>query len=291
VCIDDVYGGTQRYFNKVASHFGMHFTFADLANPALLRTHMTDKTKLVWIETPTNATLKLADITAIAQIAHEGGAILVVDNTFMSPYFQSPLALGADIVVHSVSKYINGHTAVIGGFVALSDEALYTRMKFLQNAIGAIPSPFDCFLALRGMKTLHLRMEAHQRNALKVAEFLEAHPKVQRVVYPGLPSHPQHELAKRQMRGFGGMITIYLKGGIKESRQFLEALALCKCAESLGAVETLVEHPAIMTHASVPEHMRAQLGINDSLVRLSIGVEDIADILADLTHGLDAITA
>jgi len=289
VVIDDVYGGTQRYFNKVATPMGLTFTFADFTTENGLRDAITDKTKLVWMETPTNPTLKIASISKAAEVAHQHGCILVVDNTFMSPYFQNPLKLGADIVMHSVSKYINGHTDVIGGFLATNDDDLNTRLKFLQNSIGAIPSPFDCFLVLRGMKTLHVRMQAHERNAIEVAKFLEAHPKVDKVVYPGLASHPQHELAKTQMSGFGGMITFYLKGGMSEARQFLEALSLCALAESLGAVESLIEHPAIMTHASVPAEVRAQLGISDSLVRLSVGIEDVKDIISDLTRGLDAI--
>jgi len=208
----------------------------------------------------------------------------------MSPYFQNPLKLGADIVVHSVSKYINGHTDVIGGFVAVSDDELYSKLRFMQNSIGAVPSPFDCFLALRGMKTLHVRMRQHEINAIKVANFLEGHPKVDRVVYPGLESHPQHAIAKKQQKGYGGMITFFLKGDISHARQFLENLSLCKLAESLGAVETLIEHPAIMTHASVPADKRAEIGISDSLIRISVGIEDVEDILEDVKKGLDAIT-
>jgi cystathionine gamma-lyase len=290
VSIDDVYGGTQRYFNNVASRFGVTFTFADMTKEGALQAAITPQTKLVWIETPTNPTLKIVDIEEVARIAHENKCILVVDNTFMSPFFQNPLKHGADMVVHSVSKYINGHTDVIGGFVALNDRALYDRLKYLQNAVGCIPSPFDCYLAMRGMKTLHLRMQAHEKNAFQVARFLETHPKVTKLFYPGLESHPQHAIAKKQNSGFGGMITFFLVGGLAQSRQFLETLTLCKLAESLGAVETLIEHPAIMTHASVPAEVRAKLGISDSLVRLSVGVEDVADIIADLTRGLDAIT-
>eukprot|EP00298_Acanthocystis_sp_HF-20_P024558 c3512_g1_i1.p1 GENE.c3512_g1_i1~~c3512_g1_i1.p1 ORF type:complete len:417 (-),score=189.55 c3512_g1_i1:134-1354(-) len=289
VSVDDVYGGTQRYFNNVACKFGLTFTYVDLADASKLKDAITPQTKMVWIETPTNPTLKIVDIEETAKIAHAHNCILVVDNTFMSPYFQNPLKLGADIVVHSVSKYINGHTDVIGGFAAINDTTLYERLKYLQNSIGAIPSPFDCYLAMRGMKTLHLRMQAHEKNAFQVARFLEGHSKVEKVFYPGLESHPQHAIAKKQASGFGGMITFFLKGGLVESRQFLEALTLCKLAESLGAVETLIEHPAIMTHASVPAEMRKKLGISDTLIRISVGVEDINDILGDLTRGLDAI--
>jgi len=289
VVIDDVYGGTQRYFNKVATPMGLSFTFADFTTETGLEDAIKENTKLVWMETPTNPTLKIADIAKAAATAHKHKCILVVDNTFMSPYFQNPLKLGADIVMHSVSKYINGHTDVIGGFLATNDESLAARLKFLQNSIGSVPSPFDSFLVVRGMKTLHVRMQAHERNAIQVAKFLEAHPKVDRVVYPGLASHPQHELAKKQMSGFGGMITFFLKGGLPQARAFLENLSLCALAESLGAVETLVEHPAIMTHASVPAEVRQKLGISDSLVRLSVGIEDVKDIIADLTRGLDAI--
>jgi len=291
VSMDDVYGGTQRYFNRVSTPQGLKFSFADLSVSGELEKASTEKTKLVWIETPTNPTLKIVDIAEISRIAHQHNLIVVVDNTFMSPYFQNPLKHGADIVVHSVSKYINGHTDVIGGFVATSNDALYERLKFLQNSIGGTPSPFDCYLALRGMKTLHLRMRQHEINAMQVAKFLEAHPKVEKVVYPGLTSHPQHDIAKKQCTGFGGMITFFLKGTLVQSREFLENLHLAKLAESLGAVETLVEHPALMTHASVPTEMRAQLGISDTLVRLSVGVEEVEDIISDLTGALDKVSA
>lgn len=290
VSMDDVYGGTQRYFRQVASHMGLSFTFADLTKPGELEKAVTDKTRLVWIETPTNPMLKIVDIEETAKFTRERGLILVVDNTFMSPYFQNPLKLGADVVVHSVSKYINGHTDVIGGFVAVSDDKLYQKLKFLQNSIGAVPSPFDCFLALRGMKTLHVRMRQHELNAAQVAKFLDGHPKIDRVVYPGLESHPQHLIAKKQQRGYGGMITFFLKGDITHARHFLENLKLCKLAESLGAVETLIEHPAIMTHASVPADKRAEIGISDSLIRISVGIEDVEDILEDLQKGLGAVT-
>lgn len=228
--------------------------------------------------------LQIVDIAALSEAAHKLGLIVVVDNTFASPYLQSPLDLGADIVMHSVTKYIGGHSDVVMGVLATNSLDLYTRLKFLQNSIGAVPAPFDCYMAHRGLKTLPLRMREHCKNAQAVAEFLEAHPAVERVIYPGLASHPQHELAKRQMRGFGGMITFFLKGGLAESRVWLESLRLFALAESLGAVESLAEHPVIMTHASVPPEQRKLLGISDSLVRLSVGCEDLTDILADLNH-------
>jgi len=230
------------------------------------------------------------DIAKSAAIAHEHGAILVVDNTFLSPYFQNPLSLGADVVVHSVTKYMNGHSDVVGGILVTNSEDFYTKLKFLQNAIGAVPSPFDCFMVMRGIKTLHLRMQQHEKNAFAVARFLEASNKIERVAYPGLPSHPNHDIAAKQQKGFGGMVTFWLKGGMKQSRQFLENLELFALAESLGGVESLAEHPAIMTHASVPAEERAKLGIHDNLCRLSVGIEDIEDILHDLKTALDAVS-
>jgi len=290
ISVDDVYGGTQRYFNKVANpNMGIDFTFIDLTKAETLEPAFTPKTKMVWLETPTNPMLKIIDIQRVCEIAHKHGAIVVVDNTFMSPYFQKPLDLGADIVVHSVTKYLNGHSDVLMGILATRNEDLYNKLKFLQNSIGAVPAPFDCYMALRGVKTLHLRMEAHAKNAQVVAEFLEGHSAVEKVVYPGLKSHPQHEIAQKQMSGFGGMITFYIKGGLDESRTFLESLKLFALAESLGAVESLAEQPAIMTHASVPAEARAKLGISDSMVRLSIGVEHIDDIMADLKGALQAV--
>jgi len=292
ICCDDVYGGTNRYFSRVATPAnGMKFTMVDLNKEGALEQAIQPNTKMLWIETPTNPTLKICDIKKMSEIAHKHNLIVVVDNTFMSPYFQNPLALGADIVVHSVSKYLNGHSDVIMGFCATNDEAHYTKIKFLQNSIGAVPSPFDCFLALRGVKTLHVRMEAHAKNALAAAQFLEGHEMVEKVIYPGLASHPQYELAKAQMKGFGGMITVYLKGGIKESRVFLENLKLFALAESLGAVESLAEHPAIMTHAAVPADQRAVLGISDGMCRLSVGIESVDDIISDLSNALNAVKA
>jgi cystathionine gamma-lyase len=291
VSIDDVYGGTQRYFRQVAvPSNGINFTFVDCTDEKKFDAAFTDKTKLVWIETPTNPTLKITDIEMAARIAHKHNCTLVVDNTFMSPALQNPLLHGADIVVHSITKYINGHSDVVGGVVATSDDNLHQRLQFLQNSIGAVPAPFDCYMALRGLKTLALRMERHSENAMKLATFLEAHPKITKVIYPGLESHPQYATAKKQnLNGFGGMVTVFVAGGLKESRTFLESLKLFKCAESLGAVESLAEHPAIMTHASVPAEQRALLGINDSLVRLSVGVEAYDDILYDVSQALDTV--
>jgi len=290
ISIDDVYGGTQRYFRRVSAvSSGVTFSFVDFAKDGALEAAFTPATKLVWLETPTNPTLKITDIAAAAHIAHQHGAILVVDNTFLSPYNQKPLTLGADIVVHSVTKYLNGHSDVVGGVLATNNPDLYARLKFLQNGIGAVPSPFDCFLVMRGIKTLHVRMRQHQESALHIARWLEAHPKVLRVAYPGLPSHPQHHIAVRQQTGFGGMITFWLKGDLSHSRAFLEKLHIFALAESLGGVESLAEHPALMTHASVPADHRAALGIDDSLVRLSVGLEEIQDLLHDLTTALDAV--
>jgi len=285
VCMDDVYGGTRRYFTRIATRGGLVFTYSDFTD---LESVITEKTKLVWLETPTNPLLKISDISKVAQITKKHNILFVVDNTFMSPYFQNPLDIGADIVMHSVSKYINGHSDVIMGVIATNRKDLRDELQFLQNGIGAIPSPFDCFLVLRSMKTLHVRMREHERNAIQIATFLSSHPLVERVVYPGLPSHPQHELAKKQMRGFGGMITFFLQGGIAESTKFLETIKIPALAESLGGVESLIELPSIMTHASVPPQERVKLGISDSLIRLSVGLEDAGDLIADLDQALKA---
>jgi cystathionine gamma-lyase len=291
ITVDDIYGGTQRYFRRIAgSTNNLTFSFVDFNTEGEFEAAQQENTKLVWLETPTNPTLKISDIEKVAKVCKEKGYLLVVDNTFMTPYFQNPLDLGADMVVHSGTKYLNGHSDVVLGVVCTNCDDLNTRLHFLQNGLGAILSPFDSYMVMRGMKTLALRMQRHGENAQAVAEFLEAHPKVEKVVYPGLKSHPQHDIAVKQTkRGHGGMITCYLKGGIDESRVFLEKLKLFACAESLGAVECLAEHPAIMTHASVPPEMRAKLGISDNMVRLSIGIEEIEDIISDLTAGLDAI--
>lgn len=282
ICMDDVYGGTFRYFARIAEPMGLKVKFVDFTKLDELSKAITSKTVLLWLETPTNPNLKIADIAKCAEVAHKHKTLLVVDNTFASPYFQNPLDHGADLVLHSVTKYINGHSDVVMGVVCGRDESLKTRLKFIQNGMGAIPSPFDSYLALRGVKTLHLRMERHQQNAMKIATWLESHPQVDRILYPGLKSHPQHEIAKKQMRGYGGMITFWLKGGIAESRKFLENVHLFALAESLGGVESLIEHPAIMTHASVPPADRQKLGIWDNMIRISVGVEDVEDLLLDL---------
>lgn len=286
VCCDDVYGGTFRLFERVYKQLGIEFTFVDLTDLKKAEAAFKANTKLLWIETPTNPTLKIVDISALSKLAHQKGALAVVDNTFMSAYFQKPLALGADIVMHSVTKYMNGHSDVVGGCLITSNDTLYEKLKFMQNSVGAVPAPWDCFLVMRGLKTLHVRMEQHAKNAMQVAEFLSSHPKVERVVYPGLKSHPQHELARKQMSGFGGMITFFMKGGLPEARSFLEKVKVFTLAESLGGVESLIEHPAIMTHASIPAENRKLLGIHDNLVRISVGIEDVQDLLADLKQAL-----
>ncbi len=286
ICGDDVYGGTFRLFNAVWRKAGLDFTFTDMTDPDAITRAIRPNTKLVWLETPTNPMLKLFDIAAIAERTKAAGLLLAVDNTFATPMAQNPLALGADIVVHSTTKYLNGHSDVVGGAVVVNDDALGARIAYLQNAVGAVPGPMDSFLVLRGLKTLHLRMERHTRNATHLATMLEGHPAVAKVIYPGLPSHSQHELAKRQMRLAGGMITVVLKGGLAAAEKMLRTTRLFACAESLGGVESLIEHPAIMTHASIPPENRAALGIDDGLVRLSVGIEDVADLEADLLAAL-----
>lgn len=289
VCSDDVYGGTFRIFDKVFRRFGIDFTFVDLSNTTKLEGAFKSNTNLLWIETPTNPMLKIIDIAAVTSLARKRGVISVVDNTFMSPYFQKPLALGADMVVHSVTKYMNGHSDVVGGIMVTNSDKLYNEIKFLQNAVGGVPAPMDCFLVMRGLKTLHVRMERHAQNAMEIAHYLEKHPKVEKVLYPGLESHPQHAIARKQMTGFGGMITFFIKGGLPQARTFLEKVKLFTLAESLGGVESLIEHPAIMTHASVPAETRKELGIHDNLVRVSVGIEDLADLKADLEQALAAV--
>ncbi|HEY8211632.1 MAG TPA: cystathionine gamma-synthase [Myxococcaceae bacterium] len=286
VCSDDVYGGTFRIFDKVFKRQGISYSFVDLSKAENLEPAITPKTKLVWVESPTNPMLKLIDLQRVAEVAKKRGLISVCDNTFMTPFFQRPLDLGFDVVVHSTTKYLNGHSDCVGGFAGTSRKDLADRMYFLQNAVGGVPSPMDSFLVLRGVKTLHLRMPRHQENAMKLAEFLGGHPKVAKVTYPGLRSHPQHDLARRQMKGFGGMMTFDIKGGLEAARSFLRAVKVFACAESLGGVESLIEHPAIMTHASVPKETREQLGISDGLIRLSVGVEDAQDLIDDLKQAL-----
>uniref|UniRef100_A0AAR2KDH9 Cystathionine gamma-lyase n=1 Tax=Pygocentrus nattereri TaxID=42514 RepID=A0AAR2KDH9_PYGNA len=290
LCMDDVYGGTNRYFRKVAAEIGYDISFADFTNLEVLKAALKPNTKMLWIETPTNPTMKIVDIQACSDVAHEysKNIIVVVDNTFMSAYFQRPLALGADICMYSATKYMNGHTDVVMGLISVSREDLYEQLKFLQNALGGVPSPFDCYMCNRGLKTLHLRMKQHFKNALAVAEFLEADPRVEKVIFPGLPSHPQHELMKKQCTGCSGMITFFIKGKLEHATTFLSNLKLFALAESLGGYESLAEHPAIMTHASVPENERMELGISDTLIRLSVGLEDEEDIIADLAQALSA---
>ncbi len=287
IAMDDMYGGTFRLFDKILKHDGIEFSFVDLTKVESFEKAIKPSTKMVWLETPTNPTLKLVDIKKISALAKAKGIIVAVDNTFMSPYFQRPLELGADIVVHSATKYIGGHSDVVGGVAVTSRDDIAEKMAFLSNGMGAIQGPFDSFMCLRSLKTLPLRMKAHQENAMAIAKFLEAHPKVEKVIYPGLESHPQHALAKEQMHGFGGMITFYIKGGMESARKFLENVNVFALAESLGGVESLIEHPAIMTHASVPAETRKVLGIDDSLIRLSVGVEDLNDLLADLKSAFD----
>lgn len=283
---DDVYGGTNRLFNRVFNQMGIETVMVDMTDLDAVYEAIDDRTKLIWLETPTNPTLKIADIQAVADIAKQHGVILAVDNTFATPFLQNPLSLGADIVCHSTTKYIGGHSDSIGGALLTNNADLHQKLKFIQLSEGAVPGIMECFLLLRSTKTLHVRMERHCQNAAKIADHLNNHPKVEKVIYPGLPSHPQHELAKKQMCGFGGMITIYIKGGLEESRKMLEKTHLFACAESLGGVESLIEHPAIMTHASVPADQRAKLGITDNLIRLSVGIEGVDDLIADLDQAI-----
>ncbi len=289
VCMHDLYGGSYRILEKVRKRSAeLQATFVDLSDPKALEPALKPNTRMVWVETPTNPLLKLVDLQALAEIAHRKDLVCVCDNTFASPWIQRPLELGFDVVVHSTTKYLNGHSDVIGGAVIIGkNDALKEQLAFLQNAVGGVPSPFDAFLTLRGIKTLALRMERHCGNAMHIAAWLSKHPRIERVIYPGLASHPQHLLAARQMnRRYGGMVTAVLKGGLAASRKFLERCKLFTLAESLGGVESLIEHPAIMTHASLPEDVRAGLGIGDGLVRLSVGIEDVEDLIAELEQAL-----
>jgi cystathionine gamma-lyase len=303
---DDLYGGTHRLFEKVATYRGLQFDFLDLQDLSRFEEAFRPETKLVWFETPTNPMRNVFDIRGITEIAHRHGALVVVDNTFMSPYFQNPLALGADVVMHSMTKYLNGHSDVVMGALILNDQemrpprttwrdptfaapkTLYARLKFLQNAIGAVPGPFDCWLVLRGIKTLAVRMQRHAENAGRIANHLGGHPKVERVLYPGLASHPGHVIARQQMRGFGGMLTFLLKGDLEDSKRFLSSVKLFTLAESLGGVESLIEHPAIMTHASLPAEQRKEIGILDNLIRVSVGIENADDLIRDLDQALES---
>ena len=288
IAMDDLYGGSYRLFERVRTRSaGLSFSFADLTDPAAFEAAITPKTPLVWLETPTNPLLKIVDIAAIVAIAKKHGLLVAVDNTFASPMLQRPLEHGADIVMHSATKYLNGHSDIVGGILVVGDNAeLGEQLAFLQNSIGAVQGPFDSFLALRGLKTLHLRMRAHCHNAQELARFLQSHPAIDGVIYPGLESHPHHVLAKRQMDGFGGIVSVRIAGGFEGAKRFCERLELFTLAESLGGVESLVNHPAVMTHASIPPVRRAELGIGDDLVRLSVGVEDVADLRADLERAL-----
>ncbi|HEX7324231.1 MAG TPA: PLP-dependent aspartate aminotransferase family protein [Rhodanobacteraceae bacterium] len=287
IAMNDLYGGSYRLFERVRRRSaGLDFSFIDLNDAAALKAALQPNTRLIWAETPTNPLLKLVDLAKVATFAHKHGLLLVVDNTFASPIVQRPLEFGADIVVHSATKFINGHSDMVGGIAVVSTQELAERVAFLQNSVGAIAGPFDAFLAMRGLKTLALRMQAHCANALELATWLEKHPAVDHVNYPGLKSHPQHALARRQMHGFGGLMSVELKGGLRKARRTLERCHLFSLAESLGGVESLIEHPAIMTHASVPPAIRKKLGISDGLIRLSVGIEDVHDLRAELEMAL-----
>ena len=286
VSCDDLYGGTYRLFEQIVGRYNITTDYVQVGDTASYEKAIRPETKMIWLETPTNPLLRLADIQAIAQIAHRHNVLLVVDNTFATPYFQQPLALGADIVIHSTTKYINGHSDLIGGAVILNDDALYDQLKFHQNAAGAVPGPFDVWLTLRGIKTLAVRMRQHQQNAWAIAHFLSEHPRVESVYYPGLASHPDHELAKRQMSGFGGMVSFQFKGTMEDVDKVVRRFKIFSFAESLGGVESLVCHPATMTHGSIPKEIREARGVNDTLLRVSIGIEDVEDLIADLDQAL-----
>jgi cystathionine gamma-lyase len=283
----DLYGGSKRIFNHVMVNFGIKTSYVDTTNIQNIRKAIKPATKLIWLESPTNPLLIVSNIKAIADLAHKHNIILAVDNTFLTPYFQNPLSLGADISLHSSTKYMGGHSDVVSGAIMLNDKDLYEKIQFNQNAIGAIASPFDSYLVLRGLKTLGVRMEKHQHNAMEIAKFLESHKKVQKVIYPGLKSHPQYALSKLQTKGFGGMVTFELKGNLSAAKKFLKNLKLISLAESLGGVESLIELPAIMTHSSVPAKDRKELGITDTLIRLSIGIEDTSDLINEIKQALE----
>ncbi len=289
VAFDDLYGGTRRLFDRVFSEYGVQTSYVDATAPNNVEKAIRENTRLIWLETPTNPLMKICDIQAIAEIGKARDVVTVVDNTFASPYFQSPLKLGADISLHSTTKYIGGHSDVIGGAIMLSDEELFSKLKFSQNAVGAIPSPFDCFLTMRGIKTLAVRMQRHNQNAQQIAEYLEAHSKISKVLYPGLKSHPQYELAKKQMSGFGGMVTFEVRGDLNKTKNFLGATRIFALAESLGGVESLIEQPATMTHAGIAKEEREKIGIKDNLVRMSVGIEDAEDLIEDLEQALNKI--
>lgn len=289
ICGDDVYGGTFRLFDKVMKHMGLTFSFVDLTDEKALEAAFRKETKIVWLETPTNPMLKIVNLERVSGIAHKHGVKVFCDNTFMSPALQRPLDFGCDLVMHSTTKFLNGHSDVVGGFLGTSDAEIGDRLKFLQNAMGGVPGPWDSWLVLRGTKTLHVRMRGHDTNGRRVAAYLDENKgDIEKVIYPGLPSHPQHELAQTQMKGYGGMISFVVKGGLPRARAFLKTLKIISLAESLGGVESLIEHPAIMTHASIPAETRRALGIDDGFIRLSVGIEDVQDILDDLSTALAA---
>ena len=287
IAMDDLYGGTRRLFSGVRERSsGLEFSYVDMSDPGQVTGALRENTRMLWIESPSNPLLKLVDLKAVTGIASDKEILVVCDNTFATPYLQRPLDMCCDIVMHSATKFLNGHSDMVGGILATADAGLAERLAYLQNSIGAVAGPFDSFLALRGLKTLDVRMERHCRSAMAIAEWLEQDPRVERVLYPGLASHPQHELAKQQMPGFGGIVTFFIKGGLADARRFLERCQVFSLAESLGGVESLVDHPAIMTHASVPEEERAKLGISDQLIRLSVGIEALDDLIADLDQAL-----
>ena len=289
ICSDDVYGGVSRHFNQILTRYNLHFSYVDTTDPENVKAALKPETKMLWIESPTNPLMKVTDLEVMAEIAKENGLYYGMDSTFATPVFLRPLEFGADMVVHSTTKYLSGHNQLIGGAVITNREDIFEEMKFVQKTIGAVPSPFDCWLTMLGAKTLHLRMSRHSDNAQIVAEFLESHPKVAKVAYPGLPSHPQHEIAKRQMDGFSGMMCFELEGGILAGKLLMNSVELCALAESLGAVETMITHPASMTHADVPEEERHARGLTDGLVRLSVGIEDPEDIVDDLKMALEKV--
>ena len=289
VCSDDVYGGVSRHYNKVLTRYNMSFTYVDTSNPANVEEAIRPETKMLWVETPTNPLLKVTDVAVMSKIAKKHDLIFGVDSTFATPVFLRPLEFGADLVVHSTTKYLSGHNQLIGGVVITNRQDIFDEMKFIQKTIGAVPSPFDCWLTMLGLKTLHLRMARHAANAQVVAEFLEAHPKVESVTFPGLPSHPQHDIAKSQMSGYSGMISFELVGGISAGKTVMNSVKLCALAESLGAVETMITHPATMTHVEVPVEERHARGLTDGLVRISVGIEDVEDIIADLEQALEKV--
>ena len=286
VVTDDLYGGTFRLFDKVFARYGLSFTYVDASDHRAVERAIAPATKLIWLESPTNPLLKLADIAAISALARKRGVMTAVDNTFATPYLQNPLDLGADIVVHSTTKYIGGHSDTVGGFVATNDKSIFDVVKFHQNAVGAVPGPFDCFLTMRGAKTLAVRMREHEKNARALAAFLDGHEDVEKLYYPGLPAHPQHELAKKQMRGFGGMLSFVLRGGPQRASAFASKTKIFSLAESLGGVESLICHPSSMTHGSIPKDVREERGVTDGLLRLSVGIESQADIIADVEQAL-----